>query len=70
MSVLSDRTIQELVEREELGIEPFDASNLTPNGYDLSISEVLLPTARPFPAGPAWPGFRPASASSSRPRRP
>jgi dCTP deaminase len=49
MSVLSDRTIQELVEREELGIEPFDASNLTPNGYDLSISEVLLPDRETVP---------------------
>lgn len=43
MAVLSDRTIRELVDRDELSIEPFDASNLTPNGYDLSVKEVLLP---------------------------
>jgi dCTP deaminase len=43
MAVLSDRTIQELVERDELSIEPYDPDNLTPNGYDLSVKEVLLP---------------------------
>lgn len=43
MAVLSDRTIQELVERDELSIDPYDPSNLTPNGYDLSVAEVLLP---------------------------
>lgn len=43
MAVLSDRTIQELVERGELSIDPFDPDNLTPNGYDLSLKELLLP---------------------------
>lgn len=43
MALLSDRTIESLIDRKELGIEPFDPSNLTPNGYDLTVGEVLLP---------------------------
>lgn len=43
MTVLSDSTIQALLEDGELGIEPFDPANLTPNGYDLTVGEVLLP---------------------------
>lgn len=43
MAVLSDTTIQALLEDDELGLEPFDPGNLTPNGYDLTVGEVLLP---------------------------
>lgn len=43
MPVLSDGTIEELVDRGDLGIDPFDPEDLTPNGYDLSVAEVLLP---------------------------
>ncbi|PSG96098.1 dCTP deaminase [Thermoplasmatales archaeon SW_10_69_26] len=47
MPVLADSTIQALVEDEMLGIDPFDPENLTPNGYDLSVAEVLLPDREP-----------------------
>jgi len=42
MSILSDVDIKELIEKSELGIEPFIEKNLTPNGYDLSIDEVYI----------------------------
>ncbi|OYT29605.1 dCTP deaminase [Thermoplasmatales archaeon ex4572_165] len=42
MSILSDRDIQEYMENETLGIEPFLKKNLTPNGYDLSIDEIFI----------------------------
>ena len=41
--MLSDGEIVELVEAGRLGIEPFDGSRLTPNGYDLSVRELFLP---------------------------
>lgn len=40
---LSDSEIEELVRSGALGIEPFDEAAMTPNGYDLSIKEVLIP---------------------------
>jgi len=42
MSILSDLDIKRLIEKNELGIEPFIEKNLTPNGYDLSIDEVYI----------------------------
>lgn len=42
MGVLSDIDIKELLNCDELGIEPFDQKNLTPNGYDLSIDEIYI----------------------------
>lgn len=42
MAVLSDRDIEQALEHDELGIEPFVQKNLTPNGYDLSIEEVFI----------------------------
>ena len=42
MTILSDRDIQQLIIDKDLGIDPFDPKNLTPNGYDLSIAEILL----------------------------
>lgn len=42
MCILSDRDIRERMERGELGIEPFTAKNVTPNGVDLTVKEVLL----------------------------
>lgn len=44
MAVLSDRAIEELVDEGALGIEPFDPDNLTPNGIDLRVGEILIPT--------------------------
>jgi len=42
MTVLSDLDIKKLLEKKELGIEPFEDKNLTPNGYDLSIDEIFI----------------------------
>jgi dCTP deaminase len=42
MTVLSDVDIEQALENNDLGIEPFFRKNLTPNGYDLSIEEVYL----------------------------
>ncbi len=42
MTILSDRDIEKSLEKSELGIEPFNPKNLTPNGYDLSIDEIYI----------------------------
>ena len=42
MGILSDIDIKNYMENNELGIEPFNEKNLTPNGYDLSIEEVYI----------------------------
>ena len=42
MTVLSDNDIEQALEHNDLGIEPFIQKNLTPNGYDLSIEEVFI----------------------------
>ncbi len=41
--VLSDRDVEALVASGVLGIEPLVARNLTPNGLDLTVAEVMLP---------------------------
>lgn len=47
MAVLSDGDIAHAVKIGELRIEPFRESRLTPNGYDLGIAEVLIPSHEP-----------------------
>ena len=42
MSILSDQDIIDRIKKHKLSIEPFSEQKLTPNGYDLSISEVYL----------------------------
>jgi dCTP deaminase len=42
MAVLSDHDIEQALQKNELGIEPFVQKNLTPNGYDLSIEEIFI----------------------------
>jgi len=42
MSVLSDGGILKAIESGELAIENFVEKNLTPNGYDLTISEIKV----------------------------
>jgi len=42
MTILSDGDIEKSLEKSELGIEPFNPKNLTPNGYDLSIDEIYI----------------------------
>lgn len=45
MTVLSDAAILAFRAKGELSIEPFVESSLTPNGYDVSIEEVAIPSA-------------------------
>ncbi len=45
MAVLSDADILSLVANGSLKIEGFDEKNLTPNGYDVSIEEVWVPSS-------------------------
>lgn len=42
MCILSDHEIETLREQDALGIEPFVAKHVTPNGYDLTIGEVQV----------------------------
>ncbi len=42
MSILSDIDILNSIKNDDLGIEPFNENNLTPNGYDLSIAEIFI----------------------------
>ena len=46
MCILSDRDIHERLQKAELGIEPYVEKNLTPNGYDLTVKEVLVRPAK------------------------
>ena len=43
MTVLSDQSIVKLIANKEIIIEPFIEANLTPNGYDLTVSEIEIP---------------------------
>ena len=43
MTILSDKSIIELVENNEITIKPFNMENLTPNGYDLTVEEIEIP---------------------------
>jgi len=43
MTILSDKSIIELIKNNELTIEPFEKKNLTPNGYDLTVEEIEIP---------------------------
>jgi len=45
MALLSDGDIRRYLAKGELRIEPFDEKNLTPNGYDVTIEEVLIPSS-------------------------
>jgi len=42
MTVLSDAGILKAIENEDLAIENFVEKNLTPNGYDLTIAEIMV----------------------------
>ena len=46
MGLLSDTDIRHYLAKGEIEIDPFDERNLTPNGYDVSIDEVVVPTAK------------------------
>src|SRR5207245_5264893 len=45
MALLSDGDIRRSLAKGELRIEPFDEKNLTPNGYDVTIEEILIPSS-------------------------
>ena len=44
VGLLSDADIRRYRAKGELEIEPFDEANLTPNGYDVSIHEIVVPS--------------------------
>ena len=44
MGFLSDSDIRRYVAKGELRIEPFEEKNLTPNGYDVAVDEVVVPS--------------------------
>lgn len=44
MAILSDGDILRWREKGELEIEPFESRSLTPNGYDVSIEEIAIPS--------------------------
>ena len=43
MTILSDKSIAKAIEDKQIFIEPFNEENLTPNGYDLTVSEIEIP---------------------------
>lgn len=43
MCILADGDITRSLERRELAIVPYAEKHLTPNGYDLTVAEVLVP---------------------------
>lgn len=43
MGILGDRDIEKYMAEGKLNIEPFSEENITPNGYDLTIEEILIP---------------------------
>jgi len=49
--LLSDDQINDLIKKDELSIEKFNDQNLTPNGYDLTIAEVVVEERRPQECG-------------------
>lgn len=42
--MLSDNDILDLIKRGELTIQGFKKESLTPNGYDLTVGEILIPS--------------------------
>lgn len=47
MAVFSDADLARLLAKGEVHIEPFREENLTPNGYDVTIAEVVIPGRGP-----------------------
>lgn len=45
MAVLSDGDVRRYLAKGEIQIKPFDEEHLTPNGYDVTIEEVLVPSS-------------------------
>ncbi len=51
MSVLSDADLRQYLAKGEIQIDPFQESSLTPNGYDVSIEEIVVPSTRQKASG-------------------
>lgn len=49
MGLLSDADILQYRAKGEIEIEPFDPEHLTPNGYDVSVDEVVVPAVKGGP---------------------
>ncbi|MFP4141725.1 MAG: dCTP deaminase [Thermoplasmata archaeon] len=47
MMVLSDSQIKRLMDEGELEIKDFKEDNLTPNGYDLTVEEIVVEEGKP-----------------------
>ncbi len=45
MTILSDEDIRRYLAKGEIRIEPFEEDHLTPNGYDVAVEEVLIPSS-------------------------
>jgi len=44
VTILSDADIRQYLGKGEIRIAPYDEGHLTPNGYDVTIEEILIPT--------------------------
>lgn len=54
MTVMTDSDIRDAIASGDLDIEPFSEGQLTPNGYDLAVAEVVMPdSGQRFVAGTA-----------------
>ncbi|MBS3790835.1 MAG: dCTP deaminase [Candidatus Thermoplasmatota archaeon] len=51
--IVSDSQIEDLIEKGELTIKNYSEENLTPNGYDLTIEEVVVEERKPQSEGNA-----------------
>lgn len=51
MGILADVDIRRYLAKGELRIEPFEEGSLTPNGYDVSIDEVVVPSTKARTSG-------------------
>jgi dCTP deaminase len=49
VGLLSDADILQYRAKGEIEIEPFEPEHLTPNGYDVSVDEVVVPAGRGRP---------------------
>src|SRR5438128_5029496 len=45
VTILSDADIRQYLAKGEIQIAPYDEAHLTPNGYDVTIEEVLIPSS-------------------------
>jgi len=46
VALLSDGDLRRYRAKGEIRIEPFEETNLTPNGYDVAVAEVVVPATR------------------------